>query len=87
MMTAALQSNVREGHPEVTFARLNGNFVEWPKKSSEGRRERLELLREHGVSIDVDAERLRLGRGNVALDDIIDAPRCSSRRGESHQAP
>jgi predicted RNase H-like nuclease len=27
----------------------------------------------NGISIDVDAERLRLGRGNVARDDVIDA--------------
>jgi predicted RNase H-like nuclease len=73
MMTPALQGNVREGDPEVTFARLKGSFLEWPKKSTQGRHERLEQLREHGINIDVDAERLRLGRGNVARDDIIDA--------------
>lgn len=47
--------------------------MDWPKKSHEGRKERLELLREHGINVNVDAERLRLGRGNVARDDIIDA--------------
>ena len=73
MMSPVLEANVREGHPEVSFALLKGSFLEWSKKSAEGRRERLELLREHGSRIDVDAERLRLGRGNVAGDDIIDA--------------
>jgi predicted RNase H-like nuclease len=52
---------------------LKRSFVEWPKKSAEGRRERLELLRAQGITIDVHAERLRLGRDNVARDDIIDA--------------
>jgi predicted RNase H-like nuclease len=72
MKTPALQANVREGIQRL-LARLKGSFVEWPKKSAEGRRERLELLREHGIDIDVDAARLSLGRGTVARDDIIDA--------------
>ena len=72
-MTPALQRSVREGHPEVTFAKLNGSFIEYPKKTLEGRRERLALLAAENITFDVDAERLRLGRGVVSPDDIIDA--------------
>ena len=68
-----LQSRVREGHPEVTFAKLKGSFIEYPKKTLEGRRERLALLAAENITFDVDAERLRLGRGVVSPDDIIDA--------------
>jgi predicted RNase H-like nuclease len=73
MMTPALQRSVREGHPEVTYTKLKGSVIEYPKKSFEGRRERLALLEVENITFDVDAERLRLGRGVVSPDDIIDA--------------
>lgn len=73
LMTPALQRRVREGHPEVTFAQLKGAFIQYPKKTREGREERLALLELAGAKFDVDAERLRLGRSLVSRDDIIDA--------------
>ena len=72
-MNPALQSNVREGHPEVTFARLRGGFVQSAKKTQEGRGERLAILESHGVCFDLDAERYKLTRKLVSRDDIIDA--------------
>ena len=73
LMNPTLQRYVREGHPEVTFAKLTGSFIEYPKKTLEGRRERFALLAAENITFDVDAERLRLGRGVVSPDDVIDA--------------
>lgn len=73
LMTPALQRQVREGHPEVTLATLNANVVQHPKKTREGREERLALLESENITFDLDAERRRLGRSLVSTDDIIDA--------------
>ncbi len=75
LMTPELHAHVREGHPEVIFAKMNGGPLKHGKKSREGERERLCLLRRAGIVIDPHAERERLGRG-VGLDDIIDAAAC-----------
>jgi predicted RNase H-like nuclease len=71
-----LQRNIREGHPEVTFACLAGRVIQSAKKTREGEHERLELLRVCGLMLDVEDVRLRLGRGVVARDDIVDAAAC-----------
>jgi len=76
LMSPALQASVREAHPEVTFATLAGRPLEFGKKCEEGERERLTILRRHGIQFDVDDARRRLGRGTVARDDIIDAAAC-----------
>lgn len=73
LMNPALQSNVREGHPEVTFVRLRGGFVQFAKKTEEGRGERLAILESHGIIFDLDAERYKLKRKLVSREDIIDA--------------
>ena len=75
-MSPRLQASVQEAHPEVTFAVLNGRPLDHKKKSREGEAERFELLRRAGVAFDVDAERLRLGRGTVRRDDLVDAAAC-----------
>ncbi len=82
LITPALQQIVREAHPEVIFATLAGAPLAHSKREPEGERERLQVLRAHGVLLDVDAERVRLGRSNVKRDDIIDAAVClvSARR-------
>jgi predicted RNase H-like nuclease len=71
-----LQRNVREAHPEVTFACLAGRVIQSSKKTREGERERLELLRVCGLMLDVEEVRLGLGRGVVAPDDVVDAAAC-----------
>jgi predicted RNase H-like nuclease len=76
LIDAALQSNVREAHPEVTFACLAGRVIQSSKKTREGEHERLELLRVCGLMLDVEEVRPRLGRGVVARDDIVDAAAC-----------
>jgi len=76
LMTPDRQLRVREGHPEVTFAALNGGALDHPKKTEAGKQERLCILRRVGIVFDPHDERERLGRGVVAVDDIIDAAAC-----------
>lgn len=75
LITPALQQQIREGHPEVVFANLNGGtpIVE-SKNSREGADRRLRILAACGVpQFDPVAERARLGKNVVDVDDIIDA--------------
>ena len=66
---------MKEGHPEVVFAVLNGAPpLKHGKDTAEGITERMALLAAAGVpSFDPAAERARLGRGDVSIDDIVDA--------------
>lgn len=75
LFTPELQQRVKEGHPEVVFAVLNGGRpLKHTKHTREGIEERLALLVAAGVpSFDPQVERERLGRGEVALDDTVDA--------------
>jgi predicted RNase H-like nuclease len=67
-MRPGLQDRVVEAHPELAFARLAGVPAAHPKRTPEGRAERLALLAAAGVG---DLSRLRaLG---AAPDDILDA--------------
>jgi predicted RNase H-like nuclease len=63
-----LQDRVVEAHPEMAFARLAGRPCLDPKRTTEGRAERLALLREAGLG-DLDALRLP----GAAPDDVLDA--------------
>jgi predicted RNase H-like nuclease len=58
---------VYEFHPEVSFRALKGAPLEWPKKTSEGREERLELLEAVGIVPP------RMPIRGAALVDVIDA--------------
>jgi predicted RNase H-like nuclease len=75
LVTPALQARVREAHPEVTFAVLagRGRGLEHPKKTPDGERERLAVLRPLVPAFDPGAVRRALGAGTVARDDIVDA--------------
>lgn len=75
VITPAMQSWVREVHPEVSFAMLAGAPMVHRKSRTAGRTERLMVLRRHGLEFDPVAERLRLGR-NLELDDLVDAAVC-----------
>jgi predicted RNase H-like nuclease len=75
-LSPELQQRVREAHPEVSFCIANGAPLEHPKKEMAGKQERLAVLRRHGLTFDPVAERLRLGRSLVALDDLLDAAVC-----------
>lgn len=72
----ARQQKYRESHPEVAFAALNGwQPMAWPKKTSEGRAERLACLERYlpGATAAVMTARSRYRRADVAPDDLADA--------------
>lgn len=73
-LVPADQARVFEGHPEMAFLRLAGAGIRERKKAPAGRRRRQDLVESAlDLAIDVDAERVRLGRGRVAIDDLLDA--------------
>jgi predicted RNase H-like nuclease len=45
VMTPELQTRIREGHPEVSFAAMAGMPLQHPKLKAAGKLERIELLR------------------------------------------
>ena len=75
LITPEHQLQVREGHPEVCFAVLNGNgALQHRKATNAGIAERMTLLKRAGVPrFDPVAVRAQLGRGQVGVDDVIDA--------------
>lgn len=73
LLTPALQTRVREIHPEVTFHALNGNRpAEHNKKTPAGRRERLALLSTIFPLAD-ETENQARRTGAVGADDVLDA--------------
>ena len=75
LINPAIQQRIREGHPEVAFAALNGDRpLQHNKNTVEGVSQRMALLGAAGVpSFDPSAERSRLGLGALAVDDVVDA--------------
>lgn len=59
---------VREVHPEVSFAVLAGEPLAYAKRTWNGHRERLELLRSAGVELPAQFD-----AGLAAVDDVLDA--------------
>jgi len=79
LMDRERQQYVREAHPEVTFAQLNGGPMMHNKKTAAGRAERGAILNSVGLSVSEDwliQERSRLGIAQVAMDDLVDALAC-----------
>jgi predicted RNase H-like nuclease len=72
LMTTKKQKYIREVHPEVTFAQLNGVVLAQNKKSPLGRAHRIALLQGAGLYI---SEALLATRG-MKPDDVIDAVAC-----------
>jgi predicted RNase H-like nuclease len=72
LMTPALQARVRECHPELAFAVLVGAPMAHPKRTREGRVERLAALATAGFSRDA-FEPHPFARKEVAPDDLLDA--------------
>ena len=70
------QRRLAEGHPEVAFWRLNGSApCRHPKRKPEGAKERLALLRRHGIA---NAKRLyedlkKEFGAKIGADDVYDA--------------
>jgi predicted RNase H-like nuclease len=78
LMTPERQAFVREVHPELVFAMLAGGgrgLVE-PKRTADGERLRLRLLRRVVPRFDPAAVRATLGPSRVSRDDVIDAVAC-----------
>jgi predicted RNase H-like nuclease len=70
-MRPALQTRIRESHPELCLAALNGGRpMAHSKKSSEGRQERLDLLTRY---LPAAAETLQARVRGAAPDDLLDA--------------
>lgn len=71
-----VQGWVRESHPELCFASLNGGRpVYLPKRSKAGFEQRLGVLRRYlpGVDAVVSGYHRRRGPGGPAADDVLDA--------------
>ncbi len=69
LMTPVLQDRIVEGHPEVSFAAMAGAGIAAPKRTTEGRQIRIELL-----SRDFPDFRLRIAELSPGLQvDAIDA--------------
>ena len=65
-LTPAAQSRIREGHPEVSFAMMNGgNAVAERKSTSAGRDARLRLLEAHFPGVRDEVEKHRAFRSDV----------------------
>jgi predicted RNase H-like nuclease len=74
-IAASDQERVFEAHPELAFTALAGAPIRHNKKTAEGRRARVRLLRRIFGRAFQDPVRLRLehGAAQVALDDVVDA--------------
>jgi predicted RNase H-like nuclease len=75
LMDAALQDTVVEAHPELAFLGFAGRPMRHSKRTVEGRRERMTLLRRvlGKVCVDPVRERAEHGLSRVGLDDVLDA--------------
>lgn len=76
-ITPSRQRRFVETHPEVAFARLNGDApCAASKRTPEGREERVKLLRAAGVHAPeglAASARRAVGRAGVGEDDVYDA--------------
>jgi len=88
-MNAGLQNRVYEGHPEVSFACMNGGTLKYSKHTPEGREQRVALLEEHSPEL----RNLLKSHATLKMDgDVIDAFAClwTARRvsrGEARRFP
>jgi len=78
LLSPALQTRVRECHPEVVFAILagKGRGLVYSKKTTEGEAERTALLSRFLPPFQVDTIRATLGASGADRADIIDALVC-----------
>ena len=78
VITPQRQAFVREVHPELVFAILSGRGrgLVAPKRTADGERLRLRLLRRVAPRFDPAKVRSALGLSRVARDDVIDAVAC-----------
>ncbi len=68
------KNRICESHPEVCFARLNGNrAVDIKKTRREGLEKRIELLKQHLELGELDDMPALVKKGNCKPDDVMDA--------------
>ncbi|MGF1461657.1 MAG: DUF429 domain-containing protein [Maricaulaceae bacterium] len=81
LMTPDLQARVREVHPELAFTVLAGAPMAHPKRTPEGRAERLAILEAAGWPRDA-LDPSPFARTEAAGDDVLDAcvVACSAQR-------
>lgn len=73
-ITPERQTKVREGHPEVAFARLGGAPMAYAKKKREGRAERIAVLERYGLDpLPLLAAVAALRPRPAVPDDVLDA--------------
>ncbi len=71
-----LQGRLRESHPELAFASLNhGQPMQYNKKTSEGRQERLHILKRYLPTAHAFLNRVLYEtlQHDVQADDVLDA--------------
>jgi predicted RNase H-like nuclease len=76
VMGPDLEGVVFESHPELIFTAINGAPAVHPKRTPEGRAERLALLQAHGLTRAV-FEPHPFARKTCAPDDLVDAGLCA----------
>ena len=82
-MNPDLQTRFREGHPEVSFAEMNGGAgLLWAKRTPQGQRERIELLEPSFTDLRSIVDAFEPRRARVDLLDAI-AMLWSARRARS----
>jgi len=67
---------VFESHPELIFTAVSGAPARHPKRTAEGRAERLALLQAHGLPLSL-FEPHPFARRSCAPDDLVDAGLCA----------
>lgn len=73
---AGIAANCARGPSRGVVLRPQCRAAPTLEKRVPGRRERLAILRQYGLAFDPATERHRLGRSQVAVDDLIDAAVC-----------
>ena len=85
---AGASADIREVHPELSFAAMAGSPARWPKRSWNGIMERRRLLDREGIRLPHELP----GLAHTAADDLLDAAAAawSARRiaaGRHHTVP
>ncbi len=76
-MDRGAQSHVKECHPELAFAEMaGGRPLRATKRTGDGQRERLALLKAAGFADPLGVAREALRMPGVAVDDVLDAFAC-----------
>ena len=70
---AQYKNRIKESHPEVCFARLNGSALQTKKSDEDGVEERIHILSYHMSTLNKNEIMLNVKKFRCNVDDIIDA--------------